>query len=118
MVQLSNTPEESYLSKKLEKPNTDTQLHHQRNPEPRIPQPPGAKRQVWKHRPWPLRIRSAGSSDNSRNAPKHLCANQREDNMEPRQCLKQDHSEPDALKSIKHTEPKPERASDQGPRKR
>lgn len=81
-------------------------------------QPPTIQHQIRKHRAGPILVRRRRPRHNRRHAPQHLRTHERKHNMEPRQRLQQYHPESYALYRIQHTEPQPERATEERARHR
>ncbi len=106
---LSTTPlrlTQLLLPKEREKAHTNQQLKHQPDPKPRLAQSLGEpSAEIREYVPGPNLIRCRRAGQNRRDGSQHLCRDERERDMDPRQRLQQDHAKADSLKRVEHAEP-------------
>lgn len=97
------------LSKEHEEPNGYRQIHQQRHPEPRFPEPRhSAGRKIREDVARADFIGCGSSRQNSSNGTEDLCRDEGEEDVETRQGLQEYHAETDTLHSVKDTKPQPE----------
>lgn len=97
------------LPEKHKEPNRHRQIHQQRDPEPCLPKPGhSASREIREDVPRANLIGSSRPCQDSSDRTEHLSRDEREEDMESRQCLQQYHAEPDSLHGIQDPEPQPQ----------
>ena len=100
------------LAEEHEESNRHRQIHQQRQPKRRLPEPRhGAGREIREDGAGTNLIRRRGPRQNGRNGAEDLRRDEREEDVEARQGLQQYHAEPDPLHRVQHPEPEPQAAA-------
>ena len=104
-----------FLPEKHKEAHRHRKVHQQRQPKRRIPKSRHrTRREIRKDGAGPNLIRRRGPRQDSRNGAEDLRRDEREEDMEARQGLQQDHAEADPLHRVQDAEPEPQAAARDG----